>query len=117
MFPNSILRLAESIKDLFMSMLYYCFEIISNGDNPIPATVVQQQNWNIFGEIWKPIKLFPASIHEFFAFWGSYFKLVFNSSYVVAYLRIYRNVIFSGARVLLVLMPLIILWILKINSI
>ena len=117
LFPNALLRLAESIKDLFTSLLYYCCEIVSNGDNPISPTVVEQQKWNVFNQVWEPVKVFPSSISEFFAFWGSYFKLVFSSSYFVAYLRLYRNIIFYGARVLLVLMPIIVLWILKVNSI
>lgn len=117
LFPNAIPRLLESIKDVLVSVLYYFVNIFLGKNNPIPATVNQLQSWRIAEEIWEPIKLFPASVAEFIEFWLGYFKLVFNLENFVAYLRIYRNVFYYGAKLLLLAMPLLIYVVLKINSI
>lgn len=117
LFPNAIPRLLESIKDVLVSVLYYFVNIFVGKNNPIPATVNQLQSWRIAEEIWEPIKLFPASVAEFIEFWLGYFKLVFNLENFVAYLRIYRNVFYYGAKLLLLAMPLLIYVVLKINSI
>ena len=117
LFPNALLRLAESIKDLFTSLLYYLCAIFTNGDNPISPTVLDQQKWNLFDEVWEPVKLFPSSIAEFFSFLENYFKLVFNSSYFIAYLKLYRDIVYYAAKAILVLLPVIVLTILYINNI
>ena len=117
LFPNAIPRLLESVKDLLVSFLYYFVNIFVDGDNPIPDTVNVMQSWRIADEIWDPIKFFPASVREFIEFWANYFKLVFNLDNFRAYLKIYKNVFYYGAKLLLIAMPLLVYVILKINSI
>ena len=117
LFPNAIMRLLESIRDLITSMLYYVFQIAFDGDNPIPPTVLLGQSWRISNEVWEPVKLFPATFQEFFEFWGNYLKLVFSSTYFIAYLKLIRDIFYWGARLFLIMMPLVIICILKISSI
>lgn len=105
LFPNAILRLFESIFDLITSTLYYFFNIVVD-ENPIQPTVVGLQSWRVSAEVWEPIKLFPASLEEFFSFWIRYFRLVFTKEYFQAYFEFIFNILYYSSRILLLLMPL-----------
>ena len=79
LFPNAIPRLLKSIWDLFTSFAYYwCDMIFEGGKNPISPTIMQVDSWNIFPQVWDPVRLLPSSVSEFFEFWSKYFKCVFK---------------------------------------
>lgn len=93
-FPNAIPRLFKSILDFITSFFYYIVALVGSGSNPIPPTVTQIDAWQIFSEVWKPIRLFPHSIEEFIQFWLSYFKLVFTPNMIAGYLGLIYDILY-----------------------
>ena len=116
-FPNAIPRLLESIRDLLTSFLYYVVNLLSNGDNPVPATIRNLQTWKIAEEVWAPFKLFPDSIGDFFAFWGSWLSLIFNIRNFIAYINFISNILYYFSKLLLLVAPVFLLVWLKLKNI
>ena len=116
-FPNAIPRLLESIRDLLTSFLYYVVNLISKGENPVPATVRYLQMWRIAEEVWTPFELFPSSIGGFFAFWQSWFSLIFNIRNFVAYINFISNILYYFSKLLLLVAPVFLLVWLKLKNI
>ena len=78
LFPNSLPRIAEALRDLLFSLGFYVVEIFTRGENPITVTVTEPQSWIFAEQIWEPIKIFPESWEEFTMLWGNYWELFFS---------------------------------------
>lgn len=116
-FPNSIPRLAESIRDLFTSILYYFAEIFAPNVNTVYPTVLQKQEWFFAPQIWEPIKFLPSSLEEFIVFWWDFCKQIFNIDHIKAYFSLIFDFIEFLSRFLLLLIPLLLLFYIEINNI
>ena len=116
LFPNSIPRIGEALRDLLTSFAFYIFELIDPDANPIPATINRLPEWQFATEVWKPIKLLPASVEEFFTFWGAFVELLFDKYNFLFYWYAVGDFLFYGSRVLLIAFPLIITLILLVSS-
>ena len=116
LFPNGIPRLAESVRDLVTSFVYYVAELFFRDENPVNATVMQIQEWKFADQIWKPIKLFPDSWEEFKLLWNNYWDVFFSWENFERYLTFVGDLLYYFSRIMLVLLPLIMVVILKINS-
>ncbi len=116
LFPNSIPRIGEALRDLFTSFAFYIFELIDPETNPIPATINQMPVWQFAPEIWKPVTFLPASVEEFFTFWGAFVKLLFDKYNFLFYWYAVADFLFYSSRVLLIGFPLVITLILLVSS-
>lgn len=106
LFPNSLLRLVASFRDLGTSFAFYFFQLLSPGNNPIPDTVNTLPQWQLFPELWQPIRLLPASWDEFLQFWSAYLSLLFDWVNFQFYWFAISDFLFYGSRILLCLFPL-----------
>jgi len=116
LFPNAIPRLAETLRDLAVSVVYYIYGVISSGDNPIFPHVTEFSSWKVFEVIWKPITLFPFTWEEFKLLMGSFWSLLFDKSNFAAYWYSFGDKLYYGSKFLLILMPLGLLVYMKLKS-
>ena len=101
-FPNGIIRIWESLKDLFWSVIYYFVELIG-----IDVVIVPTVN-NYSVVPWTPIWGLPATWEEFQVCWAKYWEIFISPDNIGAYF----TAIGDGARVtsqviLLVVAPLV----------
>ncbi len=115
-FPNSLPRLAESLRDIGTSVLYYIIEYGSNMENTIEATIMLPQSWKFAAEIWKPISFLPSSWDEFLSFWSAFCDIVFNEYNFLAYCKEVRIFIYNVSRAIMLLFPLFVFFVLRISS-
>ena len=116
LFPNSLPRLAETVRDLFTSLAYYVVGLFTREENPIHATVTDPQSWQFCEDLWKPIKFLPDTWEEFQALWKAYWEVFFSKENIENYLSFLGDVFFYFSRFLLILMPLVMVLVLQINS-
>lgn len=116
LFPNSLPRLAESVRDLATSFAYYAVGLFIRGENPINPTVNELQSWQFAEQIWEPIKLLPYTWEEFQVLWERYWEIFFSDLNFEMYLSFLADISFYISRVLLILMPFAMLAILQINK-
>ena len=116
LFPNSIPRLIEALRDLFVSFAFYVFELIDPETNPIPATINRMPVWQFAPEVWKPVTFLPASVEEFFTFWGQFVKLLFDKYNFLFYWYAIGDFLFYASRFLLLGFPLVILVIMMVTT-
>lgn len=116
LFPNSLPRLAETVRDLLFSFAYYICEIILRDGNPILATVMKLPEWKICKDIWKPLNILPYSWEEFIAAWDYYWNIFFSKENFEGYLAAVGDFFYYFSRILLVLLPLVMVLILQISS-
>ncbi len=116
LFPNSIPRIIEALRDLFVSFAFYVFELIDPETNPIPATINRMPVWQFAPEIWKPVTFLPASVEEFFTFWGEFLKLLFDKYNFLFYWYAVGDFLFYAGRFLLLGFPLVILVIMMVTT-
>ena len=118
LFPNALPRLLKSIYDFITSFLYYCVSMYGGEKNPIPHTIIEIESWQIFSEVWEPVRLFPHSLNEFLEFWGNYFRHVLTKEYFIAYLNVLYTILYYVVRFLAFLgLPVFLLLKLQFNSI
>ncbi len=115
LFPNSLPRLAETVRDLFVSLGYYFVGIFTRGENPIHATVNELQTWKFAEEIWEPIKLLPYTWEEFQVLWEKYWEVFCTKENFERYLLYLGDLSFYVSRILLILMPLVFVLVLQLN--
>ena len=104
-FPNGIIRIWESLKDLFWSVIYYFVELLGI-DTVIVPTV---NNYSVVP--WTPIWGLPATWEEFQIAWSAYWELFISSENISAYFTavgegartISQVILLVGAPLLLVL--------------
>ena len=116
-FPNSLPRLAESIRDFLTSIMFYFGEIFLDGNHSVYPTVVLKQQWILAPEIWKPIKFLPATVEEFIVFWYEYWSDVFNIEYFKMYCNMIGDFFYYSSRLLLPLMLLFLVLYLAIQNV
>ena len=85
LFPNSLPRLAETVRDLGVSIAYYFCGLFAPDANPITPTVTSMPSWQFAESVWQPLKLFPFTWGEFKILWGDYWKLVFSKDNFIGY--------------------------------
>ena len=108
LFPNSLPRLAETLRDLAFSLAYYVCEIFASEANPIRPTVLQMPSWQFAEQIWEPLKIFPYTWEEFQVLWEKYWQVFFTKENFTAYWYAIGDLMFYTSRVLLVLIPLLV---------
>ncbi len=116
LFPNSLPRLAETVRDLALSIAYYLFELVNPDYNPITPTVIGMPSWQFGESIWEPIRFFPYTWEEFTELWGRYWQAVFNKENFLRYLDTVGNVIYYISRFSLVVIPLVLLVSLRLSA-
>ena len=78
-FPNGVIRILESLQDLFWSVLYYFVELFDLNYAIIPTV-------NEYSSIpWTPIWGLPATWEEFQSCWAKYWELFISSDNLSAY--------------------------------
>ena len=115
-FPNSLPRLAEAVRDLGTSFLYYCFGIFSENFNPINPTVTTLPSWEFAPSPWKPITLFPWTWEEFKVLWNNYWELWTSRENFLGYCYSLTNTAYYSSKILLIVCPLIVIVIIKLRS-
>ena len=116
LFPNSLPRLAETVRDLGISIAYYFCELFLPYGNPINPTVTQMPTWKFAESIWKPLQLFPFTWEEFQALWSQYWEVAFSKENFLAYLAAIGDGAYYISRFAVVLIPLILLIVLRIGA-
>lgn len=116
LFPNSIPRLAETFRDLGLSIAYYFCELIFPDNNPIQVTVVGPQSWMFAESIWKPIKLFPYTWEEFKVLWNQYWQLFISKENLIDYWIALGDLLYNLSKLMLVVVPLILILTMWIGS-
>ena len=116
LFPNALPRLAESIKDLFVSFIYYLYEIVSPGSARIIPSVNEMQSWEWAESPWEPLTLFPYTWEEFQALWAKYWALFITKDNFLGYFDWLGNFMYYAARVGMLLLPFIMALIIKLRS-
>lgn len=100
-FPNGIIRIWESLQDLFWSVLYYFTELFE-----IDVLITPTVN-NYSSVPWTPIWGFPATWEEFQACWSAYWGLIISGDNISAYFTAVGDVARVGSQmILLVVAPL-----------
>lgn len=109
-FPNALPRLAETVRDLGLSVAYYFCELVTDV-NPIRVTVTEMPSWQFAPSRFEPLKLLPYTWEEFQALWGEYWRTWATWDCVEGYFAFIGDVMYYLSKALLVLMPLVIcLW-------
>lgn len=116
LFPNSIPRLAEALRDFFVSLIYYFVQIFAPGNNQITPTVLQMQSWTWADDIWEPLKIFPWTWEEFKILWSNFWRVFFTLENIRKYIIAIGDFCYYGSRFLLILLPLCLVIILVLGS-
>ena len=116
LFPNALPRLAESVRDLVMSFVYYIGEIIRPGWNIVRPTVNAKQSWEWAESPFKSLSLFPYTWEEFTVLWSKYWSLFITKKNILGYFNWLGNFFYYAARVSMILLPFILALILKLRG-
>ena len=116
LFPNAIPRLAETVRDLGLSVAYYVLEIFSPGNNPIKPTVLQMPSWTWAEDMWPPLKLLPWTWEEFKVLWGIYWPTFFSFDNFLNFFDMLADVAYYGSRFALIVIPMAALLIVWLNG-
>ena len=116
LFPNAIPRLAETVRDLAVSVAYYVCEIFVPENNPVAATVVQMPAWRWAEDRWEPLRLFPWTWEEFKVLWSLYWPAFFSRETFVGYTAVVGDVIYTFSRLSLCFVPMIMLLVMWLNG-
>ena len=107
-FPNSVLRVAEAVRNLGVSAAYYFCELFLDS-NPVRATVNDLPSWEFFPSAFERLKIIPFTWEEFQTALESYFDVFLKSETFTEYMTIVGDVLYYGSQGLLILMPFILL--------
>ena len=116
LFPNSLPRLAESFRDLGLSIAYYFCELIYPVGNPIRPSVVEMPSWQFAPERWEPLSIFPYEWGEFKVLWSKFWSAFFSGDNFGEYWYSITDVLYYVSRLSLVLLPLVLLLVLRLSS-
>lgn len=108
LFPNALPRLAESVRDLGASVLYYFYGLFAEDPTncPVPATVLRMQEWKWSDEVWKSLSLFPWTWEEFRVLWREYWTLWASRDNFLNYIWGSSDVIEVVMKLLTLVLPL-----------
>lgn len=116
LFPNSLARLAETVRDLFTSVAYYFCELLRPGGNPIRPTVLGMPEWQFTEDIWEPLQLFPYTWEEFQALWGKFWEVFFTEENFIGYWNAIADFMYYFSRFSLLVIPFIVLLVMRLSS-
>ena len=107
-FPNSVLRVAETIRNVGTSFTYYFCELFLD-INPIYPTVMDLPKWEFTPSRFERLKILPFTWEEFVAVWEVYWEVFFKAETFSEYMYIVGDVLYYGSQGLLILMPFLLL--------
>ena len=107
-FPNSVLRVGETLRDLGTSFAYYFCELFLSS-SPIRPTVNDLPSWEFTPSMFERLKIIPFTWEEFQTAMESYFDVFFKSETFTEYMTLVGDVLYYGSQGLLILMPFILL--------
>lgn len=113
LFPNSLPRLAETVRDLGLSIAYYFCELFLSDGSLIRPSVTKNPTWKLAESIWKPIELFPFTWEEFKVLWKQFWEIAFSEENFRAYIENLGNLMLFLSRLLVIVIPLILVLILR----
>ncbi|MBE6535619.1 MAG: hypothetical protein E7677_03245 [Ruminococcaceae bacterium] len=116
LFPNALPRLAETVRDLGLSIAYYFCEIIMPKRNPITATVTSMPQWRWAEDMWEPLKLFPWTWEEFKVLWAKYWPVFFSWDNFTGYIGKLGDVAQILSRFLLLFLPAVVLLVVLLHN-
>ena len=109
LFPNALPRVAESLRDLGTSFVYYIYGIASDSNSiPVPPTVLSVQSWQWAESRWEPLKLFPWTWEEFKVLWVDYWALFATEENLAAYWESFSGFFEVLSKLILYCLPLVI---------
>ena len=107
-FPNSVLRLAETVRNLGTSFAYYFCELWLD-NNSIPPTVMNLPEWEFKPSQFERLRILPFTWEEFVAVWSRYWDVFFEGQMFSEYMVIVGDVLYYGSQGLLILTPVVLL--------
>ena len=105
-FPNCILRLAETVRNLGTSLAYYFCDLWLE-ENPVTPTVMRLPEWQFKSSHFEQLHALPSKWEEFTEVWGRYFTVFFEAETFFEYNIIVFDVLYYGSQGLLILMLLV----------
>ena len=106
LFPNSLPRIAESLRDFGTSLAYYCQQIFEF-NYIIRPTVIDMPAWEFAPSRWEPIKLLPYTWEEFKLVWQQYWDVFISKENLIAYLYKLTDVLYYLTLYVFASLPLI----------
>lgn len=116
LFPNALPRVAESFRDLALSLVYYCAELFFPDVHSIYPTVVNMPTWEWAESPWEPLRLFPYEWEEFKVLWSKYWQAFVSKENFEDFWYSFGDTMYYTSRALLILMPLVLVVIMKLRS-
>ena len=107
-FPNSVLRLAETVRNLGTSFAYYFCKLWLD-NNSIPPTVMNLPEWEFKPSQFERLRILPFTWEEFVAVWGRYWDVFFEEQMFSEYMLVIVDVLYYGSQGLLILTPVVLL--------
>lgn len=107
-FPNSILRVAETLRNFGTSIAFYFCELFLDS-NPIRPTVIDLPKWEFEPSRFERLQIIPFTWEEFKAVWGNYWQVFFNKETFTEYMRVVADVLYYVSQGLLILLPFVLL--------
>ena len=103
-FPDAFIRIGESLRDLWYSLLYYIKELFYL-DWDIPVSV------NAYSQVpWTPFLNLPATWEEFVVKWHEYWQVFATWSNLQSYFAYLGDLLFNISRILLlIVIPLLLI--------
>ena len=105
-FPNCILRLAETVRNVGTSIAYYFCNLVSD-HSPIAPTVNNLPEWEFKPSRFEPLRILPFTWEEFTAIWSQYWDVFFEAQTFSEYMVKIGDVLYYVSQGLLILMPLV----------
>ena len=93
LFPNSLARLGETIRDLGTSIAFYFVEIIKPNGNPVRPTVLDFPEWQFTEDKWENLNALPYTWEEFVYLWDRFWSVFFTEDNFLGYSRIHERIL------------------------
>lgn len=103
-FPNAICRLLESIRDLFLSLLYWFCECFHTGID-IPVSVTDLPSWQITESRFHTLTLLPIDLEVFSVQWRLYWEKFTDVETLQDYLYFLSDVLYYICQFLVIALP------------
>lgn len=116
LFPNSLPRLAESLRDFVTSLLYWAKAFFSL-DYTVRPTIVDMPKWEFAPSPFEPVKFFPYTWEEFKVLWGKYCSALITKENILAYLDKLSDIVVFLAKNSVFVLPTIFCVTILLNSI
>ncbi len=108
LFPNSVLRLAESVRDVGTSVGYYFTELFGKTARIYP-TVIDLPKWEFAPSRFEKLEVLPLTFDELKSLWSVYWNTFFNTDVFKEYIGLFGKVINGFCHFLLIVLPFILL--------